>query len=186
MNENSIYIFIDASNLWQAQKTKGRFLDYQKVSDFIKNKHNGTSVKVFYYTAYPANGTRKYDLVGKHNFFTYLKKGLGFDVKKKVLKRISVTDEFGESVIEKGNMDVEMVIDAIHYSDKFNTAVFFSGDSDFLALVNYLRNKTKKVFIYSSENNISQELRTGADGYVDILKIKDDIWGRELKRRTDI
>jgi len=26
-----IYVFIDASNLWQAQKAKGRFLDYQKV-----------------------------------------------------------------------------------------------------------------------------------------------------------
>lgn len=182
---NTVYVFIDASNLWQAQKAKGRFLDYQKITNYIKNKYFGSSIKVFYYTAYPANGTRNYDLKSKHKFFIYLKKGLGFEVKKKELKRISVTDEFGESIKEKGNMDVEMTIDAIHFSDKYDIAVLFTGDSDFLALVNYLRNKTKKVYICSSENNVSQELRTGADGYVDILKIEEDIWGRELKRRFE-
>ena len=35
-----------------------------------------------------------------------------------------------------------------------------------------------------SRNNISEELRTGGDGYFDVLKdIKEDIWGRELKHR---
>jgi len=182
---NKIYVFIDASNLWQAQKAKGRFLDYQKVVAYIKKKYNGTFVKVFYYTAYPANGTRNYNLENKHKFFIYLKKGLSFEVIKKKLKRISVTDEFGESVREKGNMDVEITIDAIHFSDKYDISILFTGDSDFLALVNYLRNKNKKVYIYSSENNISQELRTGADGYTDILKEKEDIWGKELKRRIE-
>jgi len=27
--ENNIYVFIDASNLWEAQKAKGRFFDYE-------------------------------------------------------------------------------------------------------------------------------------------------------------
>jgi uncharacterized LabA/DUF88 family protein len=138
---NTVYVFIDASNLWQVQKAKGRFLDYKKVFSYIKEKYNGTFLKFFYYTAYPANGTRNYDLTDKHKFFTYLKKGLGFEVKKKELKRITITDEFGESIKEKGNMDVEMTIDAIHFSDKYNIAILFTGDSDFLALVNYLRNK---------------------------------------------
>ncbi len=80
-------------------------------------------------------------------------------------------------------MDVEMTIDIMHHHKKFNTAVFFSGDSDFLALVTYLRNGGKKVFIFSSKNNVSQELRTGADGYFDVLMIEDDVWGRELKHR---
>lgn len=78
-------------------------------------------------------------------------------------------------------MDVEMTIDAIHYMNKYNGAIFFTGDSDFIALVNYLRNNGKKIFIFSSKNNISQELRTGADGYTDVLKIEEDIWGRELE-----
>ncbi|KKU91066.1 MAG: hypothetical protein UY23_C0004G0011 [Candidatus Jorgensenbacteria bacterium GW2011_GWA1_48_11] len=181
---NYIYIFIDASNLWEAQKAKGRFLDYEKTTNYIKGRFAGDSIKVFYYSAYPAEGTRSYSIDGKHKFFTFLKKGLGFEVVKKELKRIPVIDEHGESIKEKGNMDVEITIDALHNLDKYNTAIFFTGDSDFLALVTYLRRRGKKVYIFSSRNNISEELRTGSDGYTDILDLID-IWGRALKRRVE-
>lgn len=183
MARNAVYIFIDASNLWEAQKAKGRFFDYSKLRDFLKQKHAASTAQIFYYTAYPAEGTRSYALDGKHKFFTFLKKGLGFTVRKKELKRISVTTEAGEAIEEKGNMDVEMTIDVIHHSPHYDTAIFFSGDSDFLALVTYLRRRDKRVFVYSSHNNISEELRTGADGYIDVLRIEEDIWGRELQRR---
>ncbi len=183
MARNIAYVFIDASNLWEAQKAKGRFFNYAKLRDFLKQKHNASSVRVFYYTAYPAEGTRAYALDGKHKFFTFLKKGLGFTVRKKELKRITVTTEAGEAIEEKGNMDVEMTIDAMHHVSDYDTAIFFSGDSDFLALVTYLRRGGKKVFVYSSRNNISEELRTGADGYVDVLRIEEDVWGRGLQYR---
>ncbi len=182
--DNVIYVFIDASNLWEVQKAKGRFFDYQKLIAFIKDKFCGKEIKVFYYTAYPADGTRDYSLDGKHKFFTFLKKGLGFEVRKKELKRISVITGQGEVVEEKGNMDVEITIDTLYHINKYNTAVFFTGDSDFLALVARLRQEDKKVYIFSSRNNVSQELRTGGDGYFDVLEIEDDIWGRELKRRA--
>jgi len=184
-NKNTIYIFIDASNLWEALKTKGKFLNFEETVKYINEKFNGTSIKPFYYTAYPAEGTRPYSLDGRHKFFTYLKKSLGFAVIKKELKRISIVSEGGESVEEKGNMDVEITIDSLHDFKKYNTAVFFTGDSDFLALVTYLRNYGKRVFIFSSKNNISQELRTGADGYTDILNI-ENIWGKELKHRAEL
>jgi uncharacterized LabA/DUF88 family protein len=179
-------VFIDASNLWQAQKAKGRFFDYKKVTDYIKTKYGGSSIRVFYYTAYPADGTRNYSLDAKHKFFTFLKKGLGFEVRKKPLKRISVTDEHGDVIEEKGNMDVELTIDALHYIHQYQIAVLFTGDSDFLALITYLKRNAKQVHILSSKNNISQELKTGGDGYVDVLEISDDIWGRELKRRPQV
>ena len=182
-NKQKVYVFIDASNLWDAQKSKGKMFDFEKLKKFLKDARNAEDIKIFYYTAYPAEGSRDYSLDGKHKFFTYLKKGLGFVVRKKELKRISVHSEDGDRIEEKGNMDVEMTIDAIHYRDKYDTAIFFSGDSDFIALVNYLKNGGKKVYIYSSKNNISEELRTGGDGYTDVLKIEGDIWGRELKHR---
>jgi uncharacterized LabA/DUF88 family protein len=185
MITNTIYVFIDASNLWEAQKARGRFFDYEKLVTYIKDKYSGTSIRTFYYTAYPAEGTRNYSLDGKHKFYTFLKKGLGFQVRKKELKRIAVTDESGDSIEEKGNMDVEMTIDAIHHAKKYNTAVLFSGDSDFLALATYLRNGGKKVYVFSSKNNVSEELRTGTDGYTDVLLIDKDIWGRELRRREE-
>ena len=82
-------------------------------------------------------------------------------------------------------MDVELTIDALHHLSKYAIAVLFTGDSDFLALVSYLRSAGKKVYIFSSKNNISQELRTGADGYLDVLRIDEDIWGKELRHREE-
>lgn len=41
----------------------------------------------------------------------------------------------------------------------------------------------KIYYVFSSKNNISEELKTGGDGYFDVLKLSDDIWGRELKHR---
>ena len=158
--------------------------DFEKLKSFLKNKYTAHTIEIFYYTAYPADSTREYSLDGRHKFFTYLKKALRFIVRKKELKRIMIHSESGDSIEEKGNMDVEMTIDAIHNIKKYNIAVFFSGDSDFLALINYLKHGGKKVYIYSSQNNISEELRTGGDGYTDVLKMKDDIWGRELKHRA--
>ncbi len=186
-NKIVIYIFIDASNLWQAQKAKGKMFDYQKLKIFLKEKFSASEIQIFYYTAYPAKGTRGYCLDGKHKFFTYLKKGLGFIVRKKELKRITThSDDLGDSIQEKGNMDVEMTIDIIHHMKKYDVAILFTGDSDFLELVTYVKNGGKKVYIFSSKNNISQELRTGGDGYFDVLNIGEDIWGRELKRRENI
>ena len=184
-DKNAIFVFIDASNLWEVQKAKGRFLDYQKIVAYIKEHYHGTSIQVFYYTAYPGDGTRNYSIDPRHEFFTFLKKALGFEVRKKPLKRISIAGEHGETLLEKGNMDVEMAIDAVHHRNKYDTAILFTGDSDFLALVRYLRNGGKHVHTFSSRNNISQELRTGSDGYTDLLEIPDDIWGQEMKRRPD-
>lgn len=177
-------VFIDASNVWQAQKVKGCMFDLEKLKKYLSKIYNVNSSYYYYYTAYPANGTRSYDTDSKHKFFTYLKKGLGFVVRKKELKRIITGTEAGNVVQEKGNMDVEMTIDAIHYKERFDVAIFFTGDSDFLALITYLRNAGKKVYVYSSRNNVSSELRTGADGYVDILTISEDIWGSSLRFRA--
>lgn len=177
-------VFIDAANLWQAQKTKGRMLDFGQLVAYLKDRYKATAVQVYYYTAYPAEGTRDYDTSGKHKFYTFLKKKLGVVVRKKELKRIAVADsKFDDGFMEKGNMDVELAIDAVHCLQQYDTALLFTGDSDFLSLVKFIRARGKKVYIYSSRNNISSELRTGGDGYIDVLALEDGIWGREIGYR---
>lgn len=181
--QKRIYVFIDASNLWAVQKTKGQMFDLEKLKKYLQAKHSAASVRVYYYDAYPEQGTRDYSVAGKFKFYVYLEKALKFIVRKKALKQIRVTTERGVAVEEKGNMDVEMAIDVVNQINSYDEAILFSGDSDFLALVRFVRNKGKKVYIYSSRNNISTELRTGADGYTDILTISDDIWRGEVRRR---
>lgn len=177
-----IYVFIDASNLWAAQKSKGKLIDYSKITDLIRRKYNVEFVKIFFYDAFPAEGTRSYSLGGKHRFYTFLKKALDFAVITKKLKRIKEVTGKGEIMKEKGNMDVEITIDAMLHFNKYDIAIFLTGDSDFLALVTYLKNHGKKIYIYSSKNNISEELRTGSDGYIDLLNI-EEIWGKDLRHR---
>lgn len=183
-NGKIVYCFIDASNLWAAQKVKGKVFDFDKLKRYLKNANQATELKVFYYTAYPKEGTREYSLDSRHKFFTYLKKGLDITVRKKELKRINIQTVEGTVTLEKGNMDVEITIDAIHHKKNYDVALLFSGDSDFLPLATYLKAGGKKVMVYSSKNNVSEELRTGADGYTDVLTIKDDIWGSDLKYRN--
>lgn len=182
-NRLVVYVFIDASNLWQAQKAKGRFLDLAKLKRHLTVCYKANDLKVYYYTAFPKEGTREYSTDAKHKFFTYLKKGLGFIVRKKELKQIKVTTDLGTIIEEKGNMDVEMTIDAVNLINKYNMAILFTGDSDFLSLVTYMKTREKKVYIYSTQNNVSSELRTGGDGYIDILKINEDIWRNEVRHR---
>lgn len=183
--ERVVHVYIDASNLWEAQKAKGKNFDFKKLTNYLKTRYKATEILMHYYTAYPAKGTRDYDTSGKHRFYTFLKKGLGFVVRKKELKRIpSESSTHADGLIEKGNMDVELTIDAVHNCNKFSTAIFFTGDSDFLGLVKYLRARNKKVYIFSSRNNISSELLTGADGYTDLLNITDDIWGNDISYRS--
>lgn len=179
-----VHIFIDASNLWEAQKTKGYLIDIKALIAYLKERYKAADIQVFYYTAYPASGTRNYDTTAKHRFYTFLEKKLGIVVRKKPLKRIAAENsKFSDGLVEKGNMDVELAIDAVHNVDKYDTAVLFTGDSDFLALVKFIRSRDKKVYIYSSRNNVSSELRTGGDGYVDILSVDSGIWGKEMYYR---
>lgn len=185
-HERSVYAFIDASNLWAAQKVKGKLFDLKKLKEYLQKRYKTTKVIIFYYDAYPADGTRDYDASAtKHKFYTYLKKGLQFEVRKKPLKQIRIANDDGSyNVTEKGNMDVEMTIDAVSRISEYDTAILFSGDSDFLELVTFIKNRGKKVYIFSSRNNISRELRTGGDGYVDVLSIPEDIWRDEVRHRN--
>lgn len=175
-----VYIFIDAANMWSVVQSVKKVIDYSLFKIYFQDTLQPIALKIFYYEAYPKDGTRDYSLGPKHRYFTYLKKGLGFIVKKKPLKRIKNNDG---SITEKGNMDVELVIDAVHNIGKYDTAIFFSGDSDFLSLINYLKNNGKKVYVFSSKNNVSSELRTGSDGYYEMKDIVD-IWGGNLKHKS--
>ena len=182
-NKKAVCVFIDASNVWNAVKSEKKFIEYKYLKNYFRKKFNADKIEIFYYDAYPKNGTRDYNLDGKHKFYTYLKRGLGFHVRKKELKRIHVISEHGGYIKEKGNMDVEITIDALHSINKYKIAILFSGDADFLALINYLKNRNKKVYVFSSKDNISYELKTSSNGYFDLRDI-DELWGKNLKHRT--
>ena len=50
-----------------------------------------------------------------------------------------------------------------------------------IKVIDILDNKQKK----NKVRNLLQELKTGADGYTDVLKIEGNIWGRTLEHRKE-
>jgi len=193
---SKIAVFIDAGNLWSSYKKIGKVLDFKTLSSFFAEKFAGEIFKIFHYEAYPKEGTRSADDIQKlHKFFTFLKKGLGYSVVKKPLKTIHLRNEEGDLIydqetdkpqsIEKGNFDVEIAIDALRYSSAYNIAIFITGDSDFLPLISYLRNlgNAKEVYVFSTEGCISEELRTGTNGYFDLADYSE-IHGNNLRNKN--
>lgn len=188
-----IALFIDQANMWSTYKTAGKKVDLPKLLSFIEETYQGKIVIKNIYLAYPEEGTRDYSVDGIHKFTTYLHKWLWFFVRKKPLKRIVlkdaqwniIFDKKGTPVCqEKWNLDVELAIDVVQHNKEFDVMVLLSGDSDFLPLVNFLRARWKKSYIISSEGHISMELRTGADGYTNLLSI-DSVWWEKLRYRNE-
>ena len=182
LKNQKVYVFIDAGNLWNIYKAKKSLIDFKKLKNYFLVKYQPSELQIFYYTSYPKQETRETDVSINHNFFTFLSKGLGFRVVKKPLKQIKIVKDGQQGVMEKGNMDVELAIDLVHNINNFDIALLFSGDSDFLSLANYVKNKKKEIYIYSSKNSVSTELETGGSGYKDIMGI-EEIWGDKLKHK---
>lgn len=76
--------------------------------------------------------------------------------------------------IPKSNFDVEVSVDALRLTDKFDTFCLFSGDSDFTYLAQYLKRKGKRVVVIAS-GQIFHTLKDLADLYINAQTIKGDI-----------
>jgi uncharacterized LabA/DUF88 family protein len=197
----TVYCFIDAANV-RAVVSDGRRIDWAKMVDYLKARHEAADLAVFYYDAYFENGQRPpHRIEQQRHYFTKLEKCYGFKMRTKPLKQIKTEvgflcpkchkqsctceycmekTQYGKA--EKGNLDIEIAMDMIHKMPDYDEAILFSGDSDFLEVVNILRKSQKKVFIYSTRGSLSTELRTAGDGCKDIKLIKEDIWDDDFRK----
>ena len=157
-----VYVFIDASNLYYSYKKLRWKIDYSKLERyFSKNTNLG---RIYFYTAYDPNYSRQC------KFLDYLEI-IGYIVRKKVVKFIK--DE-GKGEIHKGNLDVELTIDAVHNRDNFQSFVLFSGDSDFEALLKYMKAHEKRCVVISTKGHVAIELVRQAK-FIDLKKLREQI-----------
>jgi hypothetical protein len=88
-----LYIFIDASNLHYARQHIGGLLRVDRLRSYFMEKYDTSGIEIFYYSAYPRDGTRsKQACDALHKFFTKLEKEFKYTVRKKVLKTIRLID----------------------------------------------------------------------------------------------
>lgn len=75
----------------------------------------------------------------------------------------------------KGNMDIELAIDALELAPYIDCMVIFSGDGDFRSLVEALQRRGVRVSVVSTVGTqpamIADELRRQADEFIDLENI---------------
>jgi uncharacterized LabA/DUF88 family protein len=169
-NKDHLYgkvaVFIDAANIIHCYKDTGWKIDLKKLKKYFENKC--TLVGIYYYSAYFEES------VSQQGFFEMLSRK-GFILRLKKIKKI--TDKETGEIILKGNCDTDIVVDAVSIMGKYDTAVFMSGDSDFVSLINLLKGKGKRVIVISTRWHVAKDLIDAAHFYVDLSKFRS-FWER--------
>ena len=79
----------------------------------------------------------------------------------------------------KGNMDIELTVDAMRLVEHLDHVVLFTGDGDFRALVAALQMRGRTVSVVSTLQTqppmVADELRRQADQFIDLADLEDQI-----------
>jgi hypothetical protein len=73
MNQR-LSVFIDAANLRQVRLKKSGFIDMEKLTSYLKDRFLTSELTVYYYTAFPKEGTRKITTKTTHSYFFLFRK----------------------------------------------------------------------------------------------------------------
>ncbi|WP_273792645.1 NYN domain-containing protein [Brucella anthropi] len=176
-SREKIALFIDGANLYAASKTLGFDIDYRKLLKAFQKR--GYLLRAYYYTALVED--QEYSSI--RPLIDWLDYN-GYKVVTKAAKEF--TDSTGRRKV-KGNMDIELTVDAMQLTDTVDHFVIFSGDGDFRSLAEALQRKGRKVSVVSTLTTqpamISDELRRQADHFIDLVSLKAEI-GRDPSERA--
>ncbi|MDQ4077761.1 MAG: NYN domain-containing protein [Chloroflexota bacterium] len=171
-------IFIDGSNLYHTIRDLGLHIDYRRLLEHFGER--GWLVRAFYYTALLEGDLTPDWLIRLTDWLSY--NGFNVITKRAKIFRRRVADENGSMhwVSEvKGNVDIEMAVDMLTLAPHCDTIVLFSGDGDFVSLVEAVQRQGTRVIIISSEktsdSTVADELRRQADEFIELTTIAEEI-----------
>ncbi|OSI24819.1 LabA-like NYN domain-containing protein [Bradyrhizobium canariense] len=172
-----IALFIDGANLHATSRTVGFDVDYRRLLNEFQSR--GTLLRAFYYSA-----------IVEDEEFSSIRPLLdwldynGYTVVTKPTKEF--VDPSGRRKV-KGNMNIELAVDAMELAGKLEEMVLFSGDGDFRSLVEAVQRRGVRVTVVSTMVTrppmIADELRRQADVFTDLVELQGKI-GRDLSERS--
>ena len=172
-----IALFIDGANLYASAKSLAFDIDYKRLLALFRSK--GQLVRALYYTALSED--QEYSSI--RPLIDWLDYN-GYTMVTKPTKEF--IDAAGRRKI-KGNMDIELAVDAMELADHLDHLVLFSGDGDFRSLVEALQHKGKRVSVVSTlitnPPMVADELRRQADQFIDLAHLHEEI-GRDPAERA--
>ena len=150
--EQRVEVLIDVQNLYHSAKNLYHArVNYQEV---LKNAISGRKfIRAFGYVVRTKTGeeTPFFDALGK----------IGIETRVRDLQ-----EWYGGA--KKADWDVGIVIDAIRTAPGLDVIVLCSGDGDFIALVEYLKNQGKLVEVMAFGRSTSSKLREVADEFINL------------------
>jgi uncharacterized LabA/DUF88 family protein len=162
-------VFIDGANLYATAKALGFDIDYKRLLALFRTK--GQLVRALYYTAL-AEDQEYTSLRPLVDWLDYN----GFTMVTKPTKEF--TDALGRRKI-KGNMDIELTVDAMRLVEHLDHVILFTGDGDFRALVAAMQQRGRRVSVVSTLQTqppmVADELRRQADQFIDLADLEDQI-----------
>ena len=171
-NGERIALFIDGANLYATAKSLGFDIDYKRLLREFQNK--GRLIRAFYYTALIED--QEYSSI--RPLIDWLDYN-GYAVVTKPTKEF--VDSLGRRKV-KGNMDIELAVNAMEMAEHLDHIVLFSGDGDFRSLVEAIQRKGVRVSVISTITTqppmIADELRRQADEFIDLIHLANRI-GRD-------
>jgi uncharacterized LabA/DUF88 family protein len=176
--QDRIALFIDGANLYATAKSLGFDIDYKRLLREFQTK--GKLIRAFYYTALVEE--QEYSSI--RPLIDWLDYN-GYAVVTKPTKEF--VDSMGRRKV-KGNMDIELAVDAMEMAEHLDEIVLFSGDGDFRSLVEALQRKGVRVSVVSTITTqppmVADELRRQADEFVDLVHLIAKI-GRDPGERAE-
>jgi len=164
-----IALFIDGANLYSTAKALQFDIDYKRLLALFRSK--GHLVRALYYTALIED--QEYSSI--RPLIDWLDYN-GYTMVTKPTKEF--TDSMGRRKI-KGNMDIELSVDAMRLAASLDHIVLFSGDGDFRSLVAALQQMGKRVSVVSTLQTqppmVADELRRQSDQFIDLADLEQMI-----------
>ncbi|MDQ7018798.1 MAG: NYN domain-containing protein [Robiginitomaculum sp.] len=167
-------LFIDGANFYAALRALDIEIDYSRLLDEFRRR--GRLVRANYYTA----------LVDDQEF-SPLKKMVdwldynGFTIITKSAKEYTDISSGRKRI--KGDMDVDITVDALSAADWLDHIILFSGDGDFCPLVKAIQRKGVRVSVVSTTLSnppvASDDLRRVADSFIELSDLAP-LLGRPL------
>lgn len=153
MHENQrLGVFLDVQNLYHsARAIYNSRVNFQSLLDLVVE--NRQLVRAL---AYSVSG----GVDEEKGFFDAMQR-IGYEIRTKDLQTFS-------SGKQKGNMDMELAIDAMTLAPKLDAVVIGSGDGDFRVLVDYLKGQGVWVGVVAFGKSTSGKLIEAADYFYDL------------------
>jgi len=174
-------IFIDARNIYEAEKeynlrAEQHFvLGYKEMINFFAKKYK--VIRGYFYDGAPHPSQRTPE---REQFFRDLRQnGITLRLKEIDFTAISKPSQKGVDIF----LTADMI--SLAYENAYDIAVILSGDGDYVALIDLVKSKGKKVWVLSFDSALSPKLRECADKVLVIDRMLD-VFGKQRLIKPDM